>query len=156
MTQAVASITNLAQLLASLVTAGLALKIYLEARRLRKIEWLSKTVGNWQDFNRALLEGDRAARWGAIKDGRVAWEAITQFDKQLIYMFLNILWFENRAWRQGLLDRTYAEKSVSDNIHYLQWIWPPLLAHLRHDGWQTEFLDDLDAVFVAPSETARP
>lgn len=130
--------------LVGLLTAVLALLIFLEARRIRRVEWASASGRNWQEFNQLVLEGDRHERWGELIAGKLPWERVTQRDRMLIYSFLNVLLFEFNARSHGLLDAGYAEKSIGQNIIYLRHIWPGLLSHLTEDGWPGDFLAAAD------------
>ncbi|MEW6598041.1 MAG: hypothetical protein AB1429_11165 [Pseudomonadota bacterium] len=129
----------------SAATAGIALLVFVEARSIRKIEWFSKSLDNWQAFNRLLIDADYADRWALIADGAVDWEDITRNDMSFIYSFLNILIFEFNAQRRGVLERWYATDSIFANILYFKHIWPELYAHLRRDGWPKLFLKHADA-----------
>jgi hypothetical protein len=134
---------------AAVVTALLALLIYFEAKRLQKVDGLSRSIGNWQDFNRLMMQKDLADRWQAIHTGQVPWAEITQQDKALIYSYLNIMVYEYQAAHSGALDKLYAQKSVGDNILYFQYIWPELLEHLKTDGWPEGFVEAADCVVKA-------
>jgi hypothetical protein len=80
-----------------------------------------------------------------LKAGRVAWREVGQTDLFLIYAFLNVLVFEYHARRRGLLSRSYATKSILDNVVYFDAIWDDLVAHLRTDGWPVDFVDEAHA-----------
>ncbi|HTK36717.1 MAG TPA: hypothetical protein VL358_15715 [Caulobacteraceae bacterium] len=147
---------------APIVTALIALLIYLEAKRLRQIEWLAKSITNWQDFNKLLMDQAVATRWAAIREGQVAWSQIDQRDRQIIYAFLNVLVFEFKAARTGVLSRSYADTSVSENILYFHSLWPDLYDHLLRDGWPTDFVLFADKAIArgrrskAVRHTAKP
>lgn len=126
------------------ITAVIAFAVYWEARRIRRIEWFSKTADNWQEFNRLILDAEMAERWHGIIRGNVDWDAVTQKDLMVIYSFLNVLVFEFNASAKGLLTRRYTEKSIGDNVLYFRFIWPELSTHLQSDGWPPEFLKFAD------------
>jgi hypothetical protein len=137
---------NFVRLTAPIATALLALLVFVEARGLRKLESLSKSIGNWQDFNKLVMDETVAARWAAIRHGRVVWADMTQKDLNLIYSFLNVLVFEYKAARYGALWRRYVDKSFRDNILYFKHIWPGLHHHLLRDGWPTDVLKAADRI----------
>ncbi|MEM9495702.1 MAG: hypothetical protein AAGA09_06825 [Pseudomonadota bacterium] len=126
--------------LLSATTALIAIAVYMEARRIRRVEWFSKTSKNWQDFNRLILDTDMSDRWRDIIIGKAPWDALSQKDMMIIYSFLNVLVFEFNAKSKGLLASRYAEKSIGDNIKYLKAVWPDLYPHLKSDGWPSDFL----------------
>ena len=144
--------------LAAIVGGLFTALIFLEARSIRQVEWFSKTSANWQDFGRLVLECNAADRWGDLRHGRIAWPDITQRDLLLIYAFLNVLVFEYNASRKGLLNRRYATKSIFDNLLYFTAIWEELAAHLRTDGWPTDFIAEADQHIrqVRPVTVASP
>ena len=125
------------------ITTLIAVLVFLEARRIRKVDWLTKSILNWQNFNRMLLDTKYSERWSEIISGDVAWNDLTQSDKMCIYTFLNILVFEYKAKRSGLLARKYVNKSVGDNIRYFSGFWTDLKIHLSQDGWPEDFVSDL-------------
>jgi hypothetical protein len=135
--------------IATVITAILALLIYFEANQLRKVDGLARSITNWQDFNRLMLQKELADRWQAIHTGLVPWAEITQQDKALIYSYLNIMIYEYEAAHARALDRFYAQKSIGDNILYFKHIWPGLVEHLKTDGWPKRFVEAADRVVRA-------
>lgn len=145
-TEAIASV---ATAILTLLTTIVAVLVYLEAKAIRKTEWFAKSSENWQSFNRLVVDADYAARWSDIIKGRLVWADLNQRDLMFIYSFLNVLIFEFNAGRAHLLDRHYAQKSVSDNILYFRHVWPQLREHLQEDGWLSDFLPAADAAIGA-------
>ena len=138
----------------SLATTVVAVMVYLEARSIRKVEWFSKTSENWQGFNKLVLDAGYTGRWWEILNGKVGWAELDQKDRMVIYSFLNVLVFEFNAQRRQLLDRTYAQKSVMNNVLCLHALWPDLCAHLRTDGWPDDFLDLADDIVMGSKAVA--
>ena len=66
----------------------------------------------------------------------------------VIYSFLNIVIFEYECKLNNFLKKSYADKSIGDNLMYFQHIWTGLLQHLRDDGWPESFLPYADALMA--------
>lgn len=142
-------------MLAGIASGLFTALIFLEARNIRQVEWFAKASGNWQDFNRLVMEQGASERWADLRSGRVPWARVAQVDLFLIYAYLNVLVFEFQANRRGLLNRRYATKSIFDNLLYFRPLWSELLPHLRANGWPSDFLDAADRHIrkAAPAST---
>jgi hypothetical protein len=145
----VEAISAVVSVVLSLATTIVAVFVFWEARSIRKTEWFSKTIQNWQEFNRLVISANYGERWSEIIKGDHRWQDLNQRDYIFIYSFLNVLVFEFRAQQSHLLDRDYAHKSVRESIAYFRHIWPDLRAHLSTDGWPDEFLPFADEVISA-------
>lgn len=140
----------------SIATALLALFVYFEAKRIRKIEWFSKSAENWTGFNNMVLSNGMDDRWGEILAGKVPLEKMSTRDLLILYSYLNVLVFEYKASSMGLLHRSYADKSINDNALQLRSLMPGLFGHLRRDGWPAEFIAHLERVHADLPEPVAP
>ena len=101
------------------VTAGVAILVWFEARAIRRTEWLSRSVAMWQAFNSELLHDDLAKRWAAFLAGSVPEDDIERRDLHVLYAYVNILYTEYQLASAHLISPAYAEQSIGGNIKQL-------------------------------------
>ena len=128
------------------VTAIIALLVYLEARRIRHSEWLTRSVQMWQGFNEILLTDGRAARWRSFLRGEVAESDFQPADHYVLYSYLNIIYTEYRYTKGGLLDTGYAMESLRDNLRQVAAAGPYIVRALRDTGYDNELVDLIEAI----------
>ena len=131
---------------ASVGTALVAVLVFIEARRIRHTEWLTRSVQMWQDFNGVLLTDNRAERWRALLAGEVREQDFRPSDHYLLYTYLNILYSEYTYAKSGLLNRGYANESLRDNLRQVANIGDYVIAWLRDTGYDNELVDQLEAI----------
>ena len=131
---------------ATIATAVIAALVFVEARRIRQTEWLTRSVQMWQDFNEMLLTHDRADRWRAFLRGEVSEADFRPEDHYVLYSYLNIIYSEYRYVKRGLLDRGYAMESLRDNVRQVAEAGPYVIRFLRDTGYDNELVDIIEAV----------
>jgi hypothetical protein len=131
---------------ATIATAVIATLVYLEARRIRHTEWLTRSVQLWQGFNAMLLDRNRAERWRSFLRGEVPEAEFRPDDHYVLYSYLNIIYSEYRYLRHGLLDRRYAVESLRDNLNQVAAAGPYVIRFLRDTGYDNDLVDMLQAV----------
>jgi hypothetical protein len=126
----------------TLLTAAFAFLVYIEARRIRRAEWLSSTLGKWQEFNRLLIETGKADRWEQVRHGKVAPEQLTAEDKRLFLLFFNIQQVEFEASKSRLLPTTMGAAMASQiaQMRPLSSYIIPLLEDVGYEPRFREFL----------------
>jgi len=68
-----------------------AVLVFFEARSIRSMEWLSRSVQMWQSFNQMLLDEDRARRWRRLLDGSLPPSEIKAADHYVLFTYVNIM-----------------------------------------------------------------
>lgn len=131
---------------ASVGTAVVAVLVFVEARRIRHTEWLTRSVQMWQDFNSVLLTDNRAERWRSMLAGEVKEREFRPSDHYLLYTYLNIIYSEYTYAKGGLLRRGYAMESLQDNLRQVAAIGPYIVPWLRITGYDNELVDQLEAL----------
>lgn len=131
---------------ASVGTAIIAVLVFVEARRIRHTEWLTRSVQMWQDFNSVLLTDHRAERWRSLLAGEVEEQDFAPSDHYLLYTYLNIIYSEYTYAKSGLLGRGYATESLQDNLKQVATIGPYVVPWLRFTGYDNELVDQLEAL----------
>lgn len=131
---------------ASVGTAIVAVLVFVEARRIRHTEWLTRSVQMWQDFNAMLLGDNRAERWRSLLAGEVDEEDFKPSDHYLLYTYLNIIYSEYTYAKSGLLGRGYANESLQDNLKQVATIGSYVVPWLRFTGYDNELVDQLEAL----------
>ena len=131
---------------ASVGTAIVAVLVFVEARRIRHTEWLTRSVQMWQDFNSVLLTDNRAERWRSLLAGKVEERDFQPSDHYLLYTYLNIIYSEYTYAKSGLLRRGYAAESLQDNLKQVATIGPYVVPWLRFTGYDNELVDQLEAL----------
>lgn len=74
----------------AIITTLFAGLVYLEARSIRRVQWVSHAASQWQDFNRFLIESNKADRWNSIISGQLEGGPLGTIDKRLFWMYFNI------------------------------------------------------------------
>jgi hypothetical protein len=128
------------------LTAVGALLVYMEARRIRHTEWLTRSVQMWQGFNEVLLTDNRARRWRSFLDGEVSEADFEASDRYLLYTYLNILYSEYTYAKSGLLLRQYASESLEDNLRQVGQAGPYVIEWLRETGYDNELVDQIEII----------
>jgi hypothetical protein len=128
---------------ASVATAIIAVLVFVEARRIRHTEWLTRSVQMWQDFNGVLLTDGRADRWRSLLAGDVQQQDFRPSDHYLLYTYLNIIYSEYTYAKSGLLRRGYARESLQDNLRQVATIGEYIDPWLRETGYDPELVDQL-------------
>jgi hypothetical protein len=131
---------------ASVATAIIAVLVFVEARRIRHTEWLTRSVQMWQDFNGVLLTDGRADRWRSLLAGDVEQQDFRPSDHYLLYTYLNIIYSEYTYAKSGLLRRGYASESLQDNLRQVATIGEYIVPWLRDTGYDNELVDQLEAL----------
>ena len=104
---------------ATVVTAVIAALVWVEARKIRRSDWLSRSVEMWQAFNGRMLQGDLALRWHRFLDGSLPNDEVTATDLHVLYSYVNIIFSEYTLAKARLIDPIYARQSVEGNIKQL-------------------------------------
>jgi hypothetical protein len=130
---------------ASVGTAIVAVLVFVEARRIRHTEWLTRSVQMWQDFNSVLLAENRAERWRSLLAGEVDEQDFRPSD-HLLYTYLNIIYSEYTYAKSGLLRRGYAQESLQDNLKQVATICLYIVPWLRFTGYDNELVEHLEAL----------
>jgi hypothetical protein len=107
---------QIADVVASASTGVVAVLVFFEARSIRTMEWLSRSVQMWQSFNQMLLDEDRARRWRRLLDGSLPPSEIKAADHYVLFAYVNIIFAEYQFARRKLINRDYALESVADNV----------------------------------------
>ena len=131
---------------AGVATAIIAVPVFVEARRIRHTEWLTRSVQMWQDFNGVLLTDNRADRWRSLLAGEVEKQDFRPSDHYLLYTYLNIIYSEYTYAKSGLLRRGYAIESLQDNLKQVATIGEYIVPWLRDTGYDNELVDQLEAL----------
>ena len=128
--------------LAGIITAILAYLVYVEASRIRRIEWTNLTNTRWQSFNQMLIETKLADRWERLRTAEVAVGELDATDKRLLLMYFNNMLVEFDAGGLGLFSnrtrravRNGIESSVREFRPYSEY----LLALFEVTGFHSEF-----------------
>jgi hypothetical protein len=145
---------EVANVVATATTAVLALLVYLEARSIRQMEWLSRSVQMWQAFNQTLLDEERASRWRKLLAGRIPAEEIRAADHYVLFSYVNIIFAEYQFARRKLINRDYALESVADNVKQLVPSSGFVVPLLRFTGYDNEFVDLVQQVAERGDEGA--
>jgi len=131
---------------ASVATAIIAVLVFIEARRIRHTEWLTRSVQMWQDFNGVLLTDSRADRWRSLLAGEIEKQDFRPSDHYLLYTYLNIIYSEYTYAKSGLLRRGYARESLQDNLKQVATIGDYIVPWLRDTGYDNELVDQLEVL----------
>jgi hypothetical protein len=123
------------------LTLGTALMVFVEARRIRHVEWLSRTVQMWQGFNQLLLDDSTAARWRDFLDGKIPEAKIVPRDHYVLFSYINVIYLESRISSSRLLDRKYAQESLGDNVRQLAPMRNYIVPLLRSTGYDDRFVE---------------
>jgi hypothetical protein len=143
---AVTGFWDVANALASAATALVAIFVFLEARSIRTMEWLSRSVQMWQAFNQMLLDDERARRWRGLLDGSLPAGEIGAADHYVLFSYVNIIFAEYQFARRKLINRDYALESVADNVKQLVPNGQFIIPLLRFTGYDNEFVDLIEKV----------
>jgi len=142
----VTSLWDVGNALASAATALVAVFVFLEARSIRTMEWLSRSVQMWQSFNQMLLDDQRAARWRKLLDGSLPPSEVRAADHYVLFSYVNIIFAEYQFARRKLINRDYALESVADNVKQLVPNGDFIIPLLRFTGYDNEFVDLIEKV----------
>jgi len=142
----VSDVWTIGNAVASTATAVIAGFVFLEARSIRTMEWLSRSVQMWQSFNQMLLDDERATRWRRLLIGDLPTEEIRASDHYVLFTYMNIIFTEYQFARRKLLNRDYALESVADNVKQLVPSAGFIVPLLRFTGYDNEFVDLIEAV----------
>jgi hypothetical protein len=97
---------NAVQSFGTLITAVIAWFVFLEARSIKQLQWLSQAADKWQEFNRLLVDGGHAERWEAIRSGLPLGTPMNASDKRLLLMYFNIQMVEYHLIRSRILPKS--------------------------------------------------
>jgi hypothetical protein len=146
---------EIANALGTGATALVALLVFFEARSIRTMDWLSRSVGMWQSFNQMLLDEERASRWRRLLDGTLPVGEIRASDHYVLFTYVNILFSEYEFARRKLLNREYALESVADNVRQLAPSAAFIVPLLRFTGFDNDFVDLIEDVARRGDDGAR-
>ncbi|MEM6587387.1 MAG: hypothetical protein AAF641_02985 [Pseudomonadota bacterium] len=129
--------------LGSAITAALAIVIYVEVKRIRKIEWVTKANDSWNQFNFSLVNSGSSALFETFVQGQktAAHEAANL--NAIVFSYLNIIYSVWVAKQQKIILGDFAEKMLNDHFKILQknkQIVEPLLATR---GYPDKFKDEV-------------
>jgi hypothetical protein len=123
----------------SIATVGLAIIVWVEARRIRHTEWLTRSVGMWQAFNEMLLANGLAETWHTLLDDGPT-DPIKGSDKHILYSYVNIIYTEYQMAESNLINRRYAVTSIRENVKQLA-PWKSLICPvLEYTGYEPQFV----------------
>jgi hypothetical protein len=132
-----------------------AVLVFREARSIRTMEWLSRSIQMWQSFNQMLLDEERAVRWRRLLDGSLPAAEIKMADHYVLFTYVNIIFAEYQFARQKLINRDYALESVADNLKQLVPNGGFIIPLLRFTGYDNEFVDLIERVAAGGDAGAR-
>lgn len=141
--------------LGTLATAVIASMVFVEARSIRQMEWLSRSMQMWQNFNQMMMDGARAARWRRLLAGDLPAEEFRAEDHYVLFTYVNILFAEYEFARRKLIKRDYALESVADNVRQLGPSSELIVPLLRMTGYDNEFVDLIEEVAERGDAGAR-
>ena len=123
----------------SLATAGLAVIVWVEARRIRSTEWLTRSVAMWQAFNEMLLANGLTNAWQKLlTDGPT--DSIEGSERQVLYSYINIIYTEYQMAEGNLINRRYATTSIRENIKQLAPWKTEICPLLEYTGYEPQFV----------------
>ncbi len=146
---------NVGDALGSVLTAVIAAFVYAEARSIRTMEWLSRSMQNWQNFNQILLDPDRAARWRKLLAGDLPADQFRPEDHYVLFTYVNILYAEYEYARKKLIRREYALEGLTDNLKQLVPSGDLIIPLLRFTGYDNDFVDLIEVVAERGEAGAR-
>jgi hypothetical protein len=130
--------------MSSVLTALLALLVFLEARSIQQTEWLTKSTAMWQDFNALLVSQPcRADSWREFLGGQRDLKDCTPSDLYIVFTYVNIIFAEWTYWRQRLLDDEYSSASLCRNMAQLSPGGEALFTLLESTGYEPAFVNVL-------------
>lgn len=88
---------------AGAATTVIAWLVYLEARSIKQLQWLSQAADKWQEFNRLLIETKQSDRWETLRSGREISPPLTPTDKRLMLMYFNIQMVEYHLIQKNIV-----------------------------------------------------
>lgn len=138
------------QALGSVATAFLAGLVFLEARRIRRTEWMTRLNQLWNDFNRVVADSASTTRIADILNGISVAPPVTSREAFILFQFLNVVSTEYLTMRASLLVGNYAIESFMDTASVVR-ANPWLLDLVRERGWEPSFIRVL-GILAAPGD----
>lgn len=126
--------------LASVVTALIAILVFIEARKIRHTEWLSRSVQLWQGFNHTVLETGHAELWRKFVAGELSADDLGASDHYILFSYVNIIFTEYQYRARRLIDGAYAARSIERNLRQLAPYRDELVPKLQATGYDPRFL----------------
>jgi len=75
---------------ASLITLVFAVLVFVEAKKIRKLEWIEKSTVLWNNFNALLADKEARDSWHEFLSGNKTY-AYTNSENWIVFSFINIL-----------------------------------------------------------------
>jgi hypothetical protein len=100
----------------SITTALLAIVIFIQVRKIRQIEWLSKANESWNQFNNFLVTSSSAPLFESFVAGERAPAHDISKVRTIVFSYLNIIYSVATARKYGLVLPEFADAML--NTHY--------------------------------------
>jgi hypothetical protein len=122
----------------SVGTVLIAILVFVEGRRIRSLEWLSKSHEMWQGFNVAVLANKYEDRFRQIYVLRSELP-LDNHDNHFMYMFLNVVHIEYEAAKQGLMSLDYCCETIAAALTPLEKQREHVLQLVKDAGYDKDF-----------------
>ena len=135
---------------AAVVTAFIALLVFLVTRSIARAEATREINGMWQSFNQTMLEDDNAQRYRQFFEGGRGDLSKDYRLQYLVFMLLNNLHAEFVHGRRKFIGRRHFASTMSAHYQFMGPRKDALVALMRDNGYDPIFIEFIEQ-YVQPA-----